>query len=134
MSEDMDKDLKATVCELLGWEYDEHHGRSFWDNGRERIWDADYLPTPSLEDHARAICYAIENCPAGEHQTTASLVASRFLERLKGRGPDCLEKTNAESNKELLEALKAVVAVADRNTVEFDRARAAIAKAERSTP
>lgn len=31
---------------------------------------------------------------------------------------------------DLLEALKAVVAVADRNTVEFDRARAAIAKAD----
>ena len=31
---------------------------------------------------------------------------------------------------DLLEALKAVVAVADRKTVEFDRARAAIAKAE----
>jgi len=31
---------------------------------------------------------------------------------------------------EMLEALKAVVAVADRKTVEFDAARAAIAKAE----
>ena len=31
---------------------------------------------------------------------------------------------------DLLEALKAVVAVADRKTVEFERARAAIAKAE----
>ena len=31
--------------------------------------------------------------------------------------------------KELLEALKGVVAVADRKTDEFDRARAAIAKA-----
>jgi hypothetical protein len=31
---------------------------------------------------------------------------------------------------ELLEALKAVVAIADRSTDEFDRARAAIAKAE----
>lgn len=31
---------------------------------------------------------------------------------------------------DLLDALKAVVAIADRKTVEFDRARAAIAKAE----
>ena len=31
---------------------------------------------------------------------------------------------------DLLEALKAVVRIADRRTVEFDRARAAIAKAE----
>lgn len=33
-------------------------------------------------------------------------------------------------HEELIEALKAVVAVADRKTVEFDQARAAIAKAE----
>ncbi len=32
---------------------------------------------------------------------------------------------------ELLEALKAVVRIADRKTVEFDAARAAIAKAQR---
>ena len=34
---------------------------------------------------------------------------------------------------DLLEALKGVVAVADRKTVEFDRARAAIAKATGAT-
>jgi hypothetical protein len=33
--------------------------------------------------------------------------------------------------EEMLAALKAVVSVADRKTVEFDQARAAIAKAER---
>lgn len=32
--------------------------------------------------------------------------------------------------RQMLEALKAVVAVADRQTVEFDKARAAIARAE----
>lgn len=35
---------------------------------------------------------------------------------------------------DLLAALKAVVSVADRATVEFDMARAAIAKAERKEP
>jgi len=38
------------------------------------------------------------------------------------------------SSPELLAALKAVVSVADRATVEFDMARAAIAKAEGKTP
>lgn len=36
----------------------------------------------------------------------------------------------AAAAPELLQALKAVVAIADRKTDEFDRARAAIAKAE----
>lgn len=40
------------------------------------------------------------------------------------------ERWLSEAAPELLEALKGVVRVADRKTVEFDRARAAIAKAE----
>lgn len=38
--------------------------------------------------------------------------------------------TLVEDKTELLGALKSVVAIADRKTVEFDRARAAIARAE----
>lgn len=52
-----------------------------------------------------------------------------------GLSPDDAVKVQAEwarmaaAAPDLLEALKAVVAVADRNTVEFDKARAALAKA-----
>ena len=42
---------------------------------------------------------------------------------------ECLRLRDENGN--MLEALKAVVAVADRKTVEFDKAHAAIAKAER---
>lgn len=55
---------------------------------------------------------------------------------LRGK-KDQRHRAEAEANArliaaapDLLEALKAVVAVAGRGTVEFDRARAAIAKAE----
>lgn len=45
--------------------------------------------------------------------------------------PDVMDDANLiAAAPELLEALKGVVRVADRNTVEFDAARAAIAKAE----
>lgn len=43
------------------------------------------------------------------------------------------QQTKAE-NARLLEALKGVVRVADRKTVEFDAARAAIAEAETQSP
>ncbi|MGC4033702.1 MAG: hypothetical protein QM754_18610 [Tepidisphaeraceae bacterium] len=45
---------------------------------------------------------------------------------------DAAQKVEAAA-PELLEALQAVVRVADRNTVEFDMARAAIAKATSPT-
>lgn len=52
-------------------------------------------------------------------------------------GPDSVDRDRQRANAmllvaawDLLAALKAVVAIADRSTVEFDAARAAIAKAE----
>jgi hypothetical protein len=49
---------------------------------------------------------------------------------MRGYDQRSAEPTAAEGvMAELLEALKGVVAIADRKTVEFDRARAAIAKA-----
>lgn len=41
-----------------------------------------------------------------------------------------VERRLISAAPDLLEALKAVVAIADRKTIEFDKARAAIAKAE----
>jgi hypothetical protein len=49
------------------------------------------------------------------------------------RVPDHLDLIAlAESHQDLLAALKDVVAIADRKTNEFDRARKAIARAEES--
>ena len=46
-----------------------------------------------------------------------------------GSGDVCANARLIAAAPELLDALQAVVRVADRNTVEFDMARAAIAKA-----
>ncbi len=55
-----------------------------------------------------------------------------IIDRLGQRtGPECTANARLiAAAPDLLEALKAVVAIADRRTVEFDAAHAAIAKAE----
>jgi hypothetical protein len=38
-----DTETQIAIAEACGWAYDEHHSRPFWDNGRERYWDAEQL-------------------------------------------------------------------------------------------
>jgi hypothetical protein len=61
---------------------------------------------------------AVEQCPL--------IIEAGILATITGLTPRQLE----EQRQELLEALKGIVRVADRKTVEFDKARAAIANAE----
>jgi hypothetical protein len=58
------------------------------------------------------------------------------LEHTLGNLGTCLEELAElrERNAALTEALRAVIAVADRKTVEFDQARAALAKATEVSP
>ena len=85
-----------------------------------------------MESNARLIAAAPETATERDGlkmqietmQHIASHRENQFAETRAER--DKLRQINAE----LLAALKAVVAIADRKTDEFDRARAAIAKAE----
>lgn len=54
--------------------------------------------------------------------------------RLDVRGIQCADARLIAAAPDLLEALRGVVRVADRATVEFEAARAAIAKAEGRAP
>jgi hypothetical protein len=87
-------------------------------------------------------CYRGE--PTWDEQTDPRVVHCREVsapsQEEKSVNPQVLRDQLTDSNKrvvdleglnqEMLEALKGVLAVADRNTKEFDAARAVIAKAE----
>lgn len=69
------------------------------------------------------------NSGVGNHfNHCKELAEAHWLEKI---GPSLEE---VEPDADLLEALKKVVAIADRKTVEFDEAKAAIARAEGREP
>lgn len=75
----------------------------------------------------------IRLCEAGDLNRVAihdaaEAKATEVEQWLHFQGSATISKSDMQN--ELLVSLKAVVAVADRNTVEFERARAVIAKAE----
>jgi hypothetical protein len=65
------------------------------------------------------------NAPHSPAQVAEVIIRRKLL----SSGGDVLQPL-AESHRDLLAALKEVVAIADRKTDEFDRARKAIARAE----
>lgn len=92
--------------------------------GPWRVHQVQLIGTTDAEN----IVHSVEASPMGQPAIVAPEIwgssnAMRLANaRLIAAGP------------ELLQALKEVVAIADRRTVEFDRARAAIAKAEGGAP
>lgn len=71
--------------------------------------------------------------PSGSNADEWYLFLEQFLENRangNGTGLEYVAVQIATALDELLEALKGVVRIADRKTVEFDAARAAIAKAD----
>ena len=73
-----------------------------------------HTPSPWGAAHVYGTCYSVQ-CAGGQYHI--GTVRGKHNARLIAASPD------------LLEALQGVVRVADRATVEFDAARAAIAKA-----
>ncbi len=69
-------------------------------------------------------------CDFCEDANDAVDLGKKVLAELVGESPESHPRCAKAETSELLEALKAVVAIADRKTIEFDMAKAAIARAE----
>ena len=87
----------------------------------------------TLKDQAIHTANALENL-AQEMDGDIRDVPVRYVLSIKGHAADLRAAAKSEPepvNAEMLVALKAVVRIADRSTVEFDAARAAISRAEK---
>jgi hypothetical protein len=93
-----------------------------------RVWSSNGT-TDEENEFGRRLVASFNSCKDIEVQALENGTVKELMGEIMAQNSR-LESQNAQ----LLEALKGVIRVADRKTVEFDKAHAAIASAKTETP